>query len=692
MSWIPASDLQLKLNEETGNIDVFSIQGETLRTKPASGLPLLELTLLDGERRIGIIPRVSGVENVDQGGRVSFSHCVSALDESVVWPIRGTCTVSVDETGTVHWQLSLDNGAELSICEALFPRLTPLYLSERAELVYPHHAGEKVVDVPRALASEKYQKFWRAESVATDFGYAREINYCGLASMTWMDIYDGSLGLYVASYDPTFPVTGLRVETGGPEDPWVSLSFRKYLDIHPGESYRSPEVVWAFHRGDWHQGAHKYRAWFDTVVKQETHPVDLKDEIVLSPHYDFRRFDGIGYRFADIPAIADSDREEFGSRHFFMAGWNHMGFDSHYPNYNPDLELGTPLRLQQGVEYVNESGGFVTFYINARIMDKYSEYVSTLGENWMLRTTEQKPIFEIYGPAETFVLCPSNPEWREHLADFAVWMCQAYNARGIYYDQLGSATPYPCYSHHVHDQPGTTGFNLGYIDLIERTTERLRAIRPDSFLMIENCGDVYSSKVWGSLAWNGEFYDEFFNLYKYTFPEQTLINMVNPRGIADPGEQERVFYNDLARAFVLGSVIWVEGGAFRKRIGDKEQLDRMLNTLYAVLDVRRSINAELHDALFQDDLGLTLPPGMFGSRWDSKTGGGGLLLLANPHGVTGDICLHVDDCEAVELRTLDSMDKTWQEPIQLVLQDGKVAFAPPKGAYSAVLWRTRKEG
>ena len=53
-------------------------------------------------------------------------------------------------------------------------------------------------------------------------------------------------------------------------------------------------------------------------------------------------------------------------------------------------------------------------------MDKYSEYVSTLGENWMLRTTEQKPIFEIYGPAETFVLCPSNPEWREHLADFAV--------------------------------------------------------------------------------------------------------------------------------------------------------------------------------------------------------------------------------------------------------------------------------
>lgn len=297
--------------------------------------------------------------------------------------------------------------------------------------------------------------------------------------------------------------------------------------------------------GDWHLSAHRYRTWFDAHVQQMEHPGDLGQELVLSPHYNFRRFEGIRYRFEDIPEMAERDRKEFESRHFFIAGWNHMGFDSHYPNYNPpDLELGTPpLALQQGVKAVNDGGGFVTFYINSRIMDKYSEYADTIGEKWMLRNLQLRPIEEQYGPAETFVLCPSHPAWRKHLYEFALWMCRAYGARGgIYFDQLGSATPYPCYSDHDHQDLGTGGFNRAYIDLLEQTAAGLRQIRPDSFLMIENCGDVYSSRVWGgSLAWNGEDYDEFFNLYKYTFPEHTLINMVNPRRMEDGELQEKPF-------------------------------------------------------------------------------------------------------------------------------------------------------
>ena len=134
--------------------------------------------------------------------------------------------------------------------------------------------------------------------------------------------------------------------------------------------------------------------------------------------------------------------------------------------------------------------------------------------------------------------------------------------------------------------------------------------------MIENCGDVYSSRVWGSLAWNGEFYDECFNLYKYTFPEHTLINMVNPRRMDDPDQQEMVFYQDLTRAFVLGSVFWFEGNAFRNRISDSERRERMLTKLHEALSVRRAIAVQLRDAVFKDDLGLTLPPGVLGTIWE----------------------------------------------------------------------------
>ena len=342
MSWIPGIDLGFQMDHK-GCIEDLSIQDESLWTIGNSFLPTLELVLRDGTRRIPLQPQITAdsVEVDSQSLKIRFTDCVE-LQSAETWAVGGFYTMEISEDGTISWHVSVENQSTYSICEILFPRSMPIYFSETGVLMYPHHAGERIMNVPHTFASAKYQEFWRAASVKTDFGFAREINYCGLASMTWMDITDRDFGMYVGSHDPSFPVTGLRVETGGPEDPWVSLSIRKYIDIDPGQSYSSPPVIWAFHSGDWHQSAERYRAWFDTVVKQSNHPEDLKNEVVVSPHYNFRRFEGIGYRFQDIPSIAREDREEFQSRHFFIAGWNHMGFDSHYPNYNPDLELGTP--------------------------------------------------------------------------------------------------------------------------------------------------------------------------------------------------------------------------------------------------------------------------------------------------------------------------------------------------------------
>lgn len=694
MSWLLPSDLVLRIHRQTGRIESLTAMSQVIDLPANDRLPLVEIGLLAGEEKIVVTPRVSDVawsEEPNYRLRVSFARCV-AMDDSASWPLSGWYAMNMESDGTMKWQLYIENGSDLAACEMLFPRLGPLYLQEQMILMYPHHAGEKIIDPPIALASAKYRNFWRAASVPTEFGFSREINYCGLASMTWMDLSAGEIGIYTASYDPAFPVTGLRVETGGPQDRWISLSFRKYVDIHPGQTYLSPPIVWAFHSGDWHQAAEKYREWFNQHVRQEQHPADLNAEVVLTPHYNFRRDTGICYKFEDIPAMARRDKEEFGSNHFFIAGWNHMGFDSHYPNYNPDLELGTPLKLWQGVEYVKENGGFVTFYINCRIMDKYSEYLPTLGERWMLRTKEQEPIYEVYGPAETVVLCPSHPEWRSYLEEFAVWMCKAYGARGIYYDQLGSATPYPCYGAHEHGPvKGTSGFNQGYIDLIERTTERLKKFRPDGFLMIENCGDIYSSRVWGSLAWNGELYDEFFNLYKYTFPEHTLINMVNPRKIDDPVEQEQMFNKDLARAFVLGSIFWFEGDAFQNRVQDQTRRRRMLDLLQGCLAVRRAVTTELADAVFQDDIGLMLPGGVTGSRWRRKSGAGGIVLIANQALVSGKATVLSSGAERVTLRLYNSAQRSWL-PWPAEVDGERLSFALPETVFVAVQWSGREKG
>ncbi|MCR4401558.1 MAG: DUF6259 domain-containing protein [Firmicutes bacterium] len=661
MAWYNREAIDFELDPGSGAIARFAVNERPLLAKPAveGETPLLEVVLVMGERKIRVRPHTvhvrphHGSMNGACGMRaaeVEFVQCAEVqelpgarqdvpevdLEEAAersaqLYQVTGRCLLDIEDDGTFIWRLSLENKTGLPVHEILFPCLGPVRLPGTADLLYPHHAGEKIRDVPASLASERYLRFWRAQSVPTPCGYAREINYCGLASMTWMDLTDGVIGLYAASYDPSFPVTGLRVETGGPEDPWVTLGFRKYVDVEPGGLHETGPVVWRVHSGDWHEAAREYRRWFDGLVEQREQPEDLRREVVITTHYQFRRYEGIAHRFEDIPRLFDRDKSEFQSRHFFIASWNHLGFDSHYPDYNPDLELGTPLKLYEGVRYVRDSGGFATFYINSRIMDRHSEYLPSLGQRWLLRNERGEPISETYGPAEAVVLCPSCSEWRSYLEEFAVWMCQAYGARGIYFDQLGSAMPLPCYASHAHSPVrGSWGFNAAYVDLIERTTGRLRALRPDAFLMIENCGDIYSSRVFANVAWNGERYDEFFNLYKFTFPEHILINMVNPRNVKDPALQEEMFYRDLDRAFVLGSVFWIEPDHFDDRVTDDELRSRMVGSLKRAIRVREATAPYLAHAVFMDDLELEVPAGLKATRWESAgKNAGGLLLVVN---------------------------------------------------------------
>lgn len=472
--------------------------------------------------------------------------------------------------------------------EVLFPLLRGLAwepIAGEDNLVYPHNAGERCARPADVYRSERYQRLGRAQTLREAPGlYAREITYCGLASMMWMDYFDDAGGLYLASYDPEFLLTGVRAEVHVPaedeanparsanggqggqgRDAFLGLGLRKFRPVLPGESWAAPPAVVAFHDGDWHWGARQYRAWFDRAgvpspdrLGGAPRPDDLAQEAAMLPFYQLRRENGVIHRFDELPAIYDRISSRYQARHFFIAGWNRGGFDSQYPEYHPDLDLGTPMDLKRVVDHVASRGGFTTFYINSRLFDRESFYHPTLGRQWAVQDADGNTHREKYGPVEFDVCCPAHRGWQKHLLDFAEWMVRAYGARGIYYDQLGSATPWACYhpghTHPIEGRPGTIHhglYNQGYVALIEEASRRLRAVRPDSFLMIENCGDLYSTRVWGSLVWNGTLYDEFFNLFKYTFPETVLIQMIQTRGAAPVEQQEAYFRRDLDTAWLL---------------------------------------------------------------------------------------------------------------------------------------------
>jgi hypothetical protein len=559
---------------------------------------------------------LSRSELTEDGRCITLSFQSLLNEEGREYPVQVEMTVSsfIDNPESI-WSLSIVNHAEnMEIVEVLFPCISGVWIGATHQddyLVYPHHAGEKTLNPAEVYASERYLQFDRAGSQRKGAFYAREINYCGLASMMWMDYYDETGGgLYLASYDDDYLLTGVRVEAGGPDNPWIGFSFRKYLPVKPGTAWTSKSYSVGIHTGDWHWGADKYRAWF---TKGRTYPQFAKDlltEAAICPRYDFRRNEGIFHKFNEIPAMYDEASAD-GINHFLIAGWNRQGFDSNYPEYFPDMELGSPLDLARGVEYINAHGGKVTFYVNARIFDIHSDYFPTLGMEWALKDEQGKWIKETYGPPSFAVMCPKEQAWQQRIVDYATILVKWYGAKGIYLDQLGSATPYPCYDRaHNHDHHGL--FNQGYLEMIRGILKAADPKRPP-FLIIENCGDIYGQYIYANLTWNGVFYDEFFNLYKYTFPHYTQINMVNPRRIPERQLRHQWFYRDLERAMLLGSILWVELG---ERFGPED--DCLRDYLRDVIKMRQACAVYFAHCTFRDDLEVDYDPRIRVTHWSGE--------------------------------------------------------------------------
>jgi len=548
--------------------------------------------------------------------------------------------IEIGDDCSTQWSIELENrDAEYEIVEVLFPRIAGIYLGESWKddiVIYPHHAGEKTENPVEEYVTDRYLNFWRANTCSKDGIYYREINYCGLASMMWMYYYDSNNGLYISSNDSDFLVTGMRVETGGSQNPWMGFGIRKYVRIINEEYWKSNPYIIAVNCEDWHWGAKAYRKWIERYLKFDNNPPYLKNEYGLNQCYNFKKDGKIMNRFDSIPKMFKKGME-YGLRHMFIASWNRKGFDCNYAEYYPDMDLGSSMDLYNGCNYVNENGGFVTFYINARLFDMDSDFYPTLGKEMAITGEDGNVIVEQYGtPVKFAVMCPSDRRWQKHLIDTACWMVKSYGATGIYLDQLGSAEPSPCYSEkHSHENIGE--FNKGYLQIVTVLHEKLKSLNPDSFLMIENCGDIYGSYVWGNLTWNGDPYDEYFNVFKYTFPEYVQVNMVNPRMGLCGEEMVSRFYKDMERAILLGSVMWL-GVTYKF-----DEYAELENYARKALSFRKKLNPYIISRRYVDDEGiLGISEGLKLSRWVSEKEDD-LIIVGNCNQIAGgNIILHKD--------------------------------------------------
>ena len=616
-------DFSLKLRQSDAHVTALTLDDQMLLSLPKAQ-PVFSLVALDeSNRRIALVP----VDGREDGQSLVFDR-MQAPDG--LHDIHTRLSFA-EKRGAAEFTVHVENGdGRLRVVETLF-ELCGLTFGEGedTQLLYPHHAGEKIVDPVHALRSERYQQFWRAGTVLEDGEWRRECNYCGLCSMSYMFLQNGQAGLYMGSHDCRFPVTGLMVRAGE-RDPYLSLGFRVHRMISPGESWDSGAFTVCVSHEDWHAGARRYRAWINPYLARHENPAFLKEQAALNQCYNFKRVEEIQNRFEDIPRMWEAGNAH-GINHMFIASWNRTGFDSFYPEYYPDMELGTALDFRRGIDYLNARGGFATLYVNARLSDMFSDFHKRFLSTMQIENEKGEALTETYGP-HTFTLnCPSDEKWQHMLVDICDFAAESYHLKGIYLDQLASAEPFACY-HEGHTHHDIGEFNQGYLKILSELRDRMRRRDPDSYLMTENCGDIYSAYTWGNLTWNGACYDEFYNMFRYTFPEFVQVNMCNDRSwAADDEERERFFYADTERCVLMGNILWI---GITSRYQNDSRLKAHFDYLMAATAFRKAIAREVSDGVYLDDEYVTAIDGPLHASC-FRVAEGETLLLAGDSSLQG---------------------------------------------------------
>ena len=204
MSTLSNTRISISVDESTGaltSLKDLKFSDELLRPAgAANGHAPVRIVCLDSTgNRVELAPAsVTSVSSTDTRLEVEHGACRAISGDyrevsiACTWSIE---VASVAESESV-WRVRLKNRTDdLVVIEVMFPVLRGIAIGDRCDdsvLVFPHHAGERIQDPVRTMTSRRYMEFWRGATVREDSGiYAREMNYCGLASMMWMEILLG---------------------------------------------------------------------------------------------------------------------------------------------------------------------------------------------------------------------------------------------------------------------------------------------------------------------------------------------------------------------------------------------------------------------------------------------------------------------------------------------------------------------
>ncbi len=657
---------------------------------------------LDTRAHESLTPAVE-VEQKEQSARVTITFPQLMIGEE---PVDMSAVITIDlPEGDCRsiWNMHFENHTDVEVGKINFPAVDGMWLGETWEddvLVMPHHSGCQIMNPTKSFAEEprfitwKWQEYLYGYPLNQSAGkpddrgaYVKYLPYSGSGSMLWMDLYDPTenTGLYMTCRTSGTHMMGLRAETFGETYPGVGLAITHEMSLTNG-AWDAEECVFAFHEGDWHWGADDYRTWFESIhpaIPQTHRPAWFMESAGLMAHYDFQyQGGGIVHTYKDIPHLYDL-AQEMGFNHLLLSGWNKDGFDFGFPHYEVNPNLGTEQELKDALAQVKARGGHVAFYINSRIVNTGFEDQQERLRNFAVKNRDGSRFEEKYGADDvSFASMCVNTEWRKFLLKTVNYLTHEIGADSMYLDQLAMACSVKCYEESHDHGKDRTCWNNGYTKLIE---EMIADYDKDGMAFIyEGANDVFGRMASAQLITTMFIPKEgrLPEMYRYTFPQQGLTDMMNPRRNSGMRSEcvARQSTHLLYKAFVCGMYFWcydLEWDNTWRR--DPEQHERLKKIVALRVKWLKTYGA----GVFRDNVGIVCAPdGLMVKRYELDDGV--LVAAANHDGLLhGDVTLAWDKPEAKAEMIVYGSDEVVE--VACTVKDGHVTVSLPETEAAVVV-------
>lgn len=523
--------------------------------------------------------------------------------------VRIEMDVKIDKTPLSRWQIRLKNDSDYRILSVTFPDLSGLRIGSDFKddvLIMPDHSGRRIDNPAQSGAFERV--------------------YCGSASMSWMDLYDGSGGLYLAAYNKVLRVTDLKT-VPAPTGDSITLSIKRYDSIAKGDSPTPIDYAIGIHTGDWHWAADRYREYFTETFGKTMHPEWMQESDGYTANRDPRWLRWLGLVHSQVWGEAGGGA----CPTWYMPHNNALSGPP--KGWTADDYVKEQKRFADINQRLRDDGCHVGYYIHGSSISPYYCFSDTIYDiprtdfpeelrppdgEWFKRNRlyaypTDDPAHEpewksLWGPpgrrGESYPLMSAQvSEWRAYLQKWTDIYVKRYNCDVIYFDCVGARPAFVNFNPH-YDMYGDATWTEGVLQMFYDMREEALKTTPSWTNLIEGCGDVYGLLV-GHMISN---FDSHQYIYRYTLQDQICFSGLSNGGWTRPRPIIR-------RTFINGS-----------------RFDLMKPGLHfkTAIALRRAVKMFQYypHAFFMDDIGLTASSSIKAKIFKTESAGAKAFTVA----------------------------------------------------------------